>query len=196
MQNSILDSTGHAEFDTNHRWANAFLGMLKAIDHSPYEKWKCFLQCIEYGLHSEQHHGQTPVQYFEEAGRVLMHVDTAYQIPGFVVISGRGNQKLPPFKTFLDFAVFLNLTGYVRAKGGQVERKELLHASKFKRLRPDRVNWDTDSLSATVHAKDRKALDDALSGALRDAAQKAGDSKWQRMKSKLAFRRYNEKAVR
>lgn len=43
-------------------------------------------------------------------------------------------RKRHSIKTVLDFAVWLNIDGYVRAKGRLAEYNELLHATKFKSL--------------------------------------------------------------
>lgn len=54
--------------------------------------------------------------------------------------------KALEIKTFLDFAVWLNLAGYVRSKAPTMTRTEVLHAAEFKGLQHEDELFKFDHL--------------------------------------------------
>jgi hypothetical protein len=133
MWKKILDTTGHDMFDPERHWANAYLGIFKAVIGDARTN---FLLCLEYALRLEFRTQVCPVEYLDEVGRTAVATDIFTLMAQHVNRYARDSMSpRPTIETFLDIAVMFNLAGYVRVKGPQVSRSEIVHAAKKKRYR-------------------------------------------------------------
>ncbi|KAF2794964.1 hypothetical protein K505DRAFT_407227 [Melanomma pulvis-pyrius CBS 109.77] len=128
----IRQATGGDAFNSDEYWANASLWALKTL--RPQQKaqkqvfpvWEDLAWCMEYALRLEEKDNKVRVTYLDEVGRAGIgeRHDTiaAMDLP-------RGYAT----ETFLDIALWLNLTGYVRIKAKTAERKDIKHAMEYNR---------------------------------------------------------------
>ncbi|KAL5417911.1 hypothetical protein PMIN04_007547 [Paraphaeosphaeria minitans] len=106
MGEAIVDGTGHDSFDTERRWANAYMGIIKTIHQSDYNTDKYFVMCMESALRVETGTGTTPATHLNELGRGAMcpaeghHQWSIMEDLGDALFRG----KLP-FRSFIDFTV-------------------------------------------------------------------------------------------
>ncbi|KAF2443978.1 hypothetical protein P171DRAFT_23043 [Karstenula rhodostoma CBS 690.94] len=184
MRETILDGTGHDLFDTERRWANAYMGIIKTVHQSENNTDKYFIMCIEYALRVEKRTGITPTSYLDEVGRAATRISEGYhQLSIIEDFGGASFRKHLPFRSFMDFAVWCNLVGYVKASADSVSKDTLLHAAPFKNgvLSNGRVHDLITSHAPTLYkamTSDRALLKTVLSDALGARRKEARRTKW------------------
>jgi hypothetical protein len=143
MWDNVLASTGHDTFDTDRYWANGFMEILKCIQGSSIDKWSDFMWCIEYALRIDLRLHVCPVEYLDEVDRAAKLTCSLYRDGIFAVRTTplTGTKRISQVQTFLDFAVWVSLPSYVRAKAPSITHAELLHAAQFKDL-PDGISTE------------------------------------------------------
>lgn len=126
----IRQSTGYESFSADEHWANASLWTLKTLEPNPWaseqdklELWDQMASCIEYALRLEESDKKVRVTYLDEVGRAGVAERLRY-----IWASATDLPKAPPLESFMDIAVWLNLSGYVGIKAKNAERKEIRHA--------------------------------------------------------------------
>jgi hypothetical protein len=136
----IRQATGYDSFDPNEYWANASLWNLKTIQAQPSATgeqvlpiWETLAWCIEYALRLEEKDKKVRVTYLDEVGRAGIArkdliKDNATDLPEGATT-----------ESFLDIAVWLNLSGYVSIKAKTADRKELRHAVEYYRIMRKRL---------------------------------------------------------
>lgn len=129
----IRDVTGHDAFNADESWANASLWALKTLEPQQRTRdevvlpiWEHLAWCIEYALRLEKKDKKVRVTYLDEVGRAAIS-DRQESVKN-------GETDLPEgvvAESFLDVAVWLNLTGYVSIKAKSADRKEVKHAVEY-----------------------------------------------------------------
>ncbi|KAF2707106.1 hypothetical protein K504DRAFT_410991 [Pleomassaria siparia CBS 279.74] len=122
--------TGGDAFNSDEYWANASLWNLKTLslveqdETQVFPVWEDLAWCMEYALRLEEKDKKVRVTYLDEVGRAAFHEGHASMLStdlpqGYAVTN------------FLDIALWLNFTGYVRIKAKSAERKDIKHAMEY-----------------------------------------------------------------
>jgi hypothetical protein len=128
----VKQCTGGDAFNPDEYWANASLWSLKTLRSQQqgttqvFPVWEDLAWCMEYALRLEEKDKKVRVTYLDEVGRAGIHSK----------LDSVKYMDLPkgcPVETFLDIALWLNLTGYVRVKAKIAERKDIKHAMEYNR---------------------------------------------------------------
>lgn len=143
MRNRIYIATGYDSLNTDEHWANAHLWTLKTLPQREEKVpiWNVVADCIEHALRLEATTKRVRLTYLDEVAATLnTHLTN---IPFSLM-------DFPPggtVQSFLDLAVWLNLSSYLSIKAKYSDRKELRHAIEYgrevrKRLGVEReVGW-------------------------------------------------------
>jgi hypothetical protein len=129
----ILQTTGLDAFDTDENWANGSLWTLKTLtphttpEHSEFlSVWDDLAWCIEYALRLEEKDKKVRARYLDEVGRAAV---TSRQ--SLIALNATDLPEGAIAETFLDVAVWLNLTGYVSVRAKTSKRNENKHAVEY-----------------------------------------------------------------
>jgi hypothetical protein len=129
----ILEKTGLDAFDTDEHWANGSLWTLKTLSPHTTPEYQEFLSlwdnlawCIEYALRLEEKDKKVRARYLDEVGRAAV---TSRQ--SLIAINATDLPEGAIAETFLDVAVWLNLTGYVSVRAKTSKRNENKHAVEY-----------------------------------------------------------------
>lgn len=128
MWTTVLETSGY-DFEPEQHWANGCLKMFKATNTAPHNKWAELKACIDCAVVRELRAKTCPVEFLDEIGRVAMQKCATNQDDEMPP-----ELDLPAFQTFLDFAVWFDLTSYVRARAPSMTYAEVSHATKFRGL--------------------------------------------------------------
>jgi hypothetical protein len=190
MMQTVLDGTGHDSFDIERRWANAYMGIMKTIQQSDDNTDKYFIMCVEYALRVQDRNGTTPTSYFNEVERVVTKTSGDCHYASIMEsFGGASFRKRLPFRSFMDFAVWCNLVGYVKSSANSLSKDEILHAAQFKDafLVNDKITNLIESQAPTLHkaiTSDRTLLKTVLSDVLGAKRKEARRTKWGETKNK------------
>ncbi|KAK7193127.1 hypothetical protein DPSP01_007534 [Paraphaeosphaeria sporulosa] len=184
MRENILNGTGHDSFDTERRWADAHIGIMKTIYQSNDNTHKYFIMCIQSALRVEERTCTTPATYLNELGRVAMnHAEGYYQ---WSMMEDFGDARLREklsFHSFIDFAVWGDLISYIKACAGSISKDTLSRAAQFPhgRFSSGRVADMIKNYAPTLYKamkSDRSPLILILRDALGTEKKKAGRTRW------------------
>ncbi|KAF2803249.1 uncharacterized protein BDZ99DRAFT_576168 [Mytilinidion resinicola] len=195
MWKTILNATGHDAFDPERHWANGFMGILKAVNTTSDAKWENFIWCIEYALMLENKLQSSFVDYLDEVSRAGMKNCEDYRTSKYVKRVGFDTIRRPPaLQSFLDFAVWFNLVGYVRVKAKTASRDELLHATQFKGIlwrEQIEESWLAGKVMLTKAGfiTDRSALKQVLSNSLQSKSSELRKEKWEKTKRRFFLKK-------
>ncbi|KAF1953991.1 hypothetical protein CC80DRAFT_135094 [Byssothecium circinans] len=130
MHQRILTATGNDALKTEEHWANAHLWSLKTPIPSKDGKiaiWDMLADCIEHALRLETSTKRVRLTYLDEVSATLDHYIFTNPITSLDLPSTASTTV----SSFLDIAVWLNLSGYIKVKARTADRKLVRHAWDF-----------------------------------------------------------------
>lgn len=145
---------------------NSRLSSLKTKKWAHQNGLDAFLDCIEAALFLEKETGHAPVSYLDGVGSAVSQNGYFCETASYF-IQDRFDISLPSFCSFMDFAVWLNLIGYVRAKAEAANQDVLEHAARFRNIPHSEDLIGSNNLVFEAVTSDRSELKKVLSSALK-----------------------------
>ncbi|KAF2644266.1 hypothetical protein P280DRAFT_228488 [Massarina eburnea CBS 473.64] len=131
MRSRVYTATGNDALNTDEHWANAHLWSLKTPAPSKDGKiaiWDMLADCIEHALRLEASTKRVRLTYLDEVSATLDHYIFSSPITSLDLPSASPTVTV---SSFLDIAVWLNLSGYIKVKARTTDRKLVKHAWEF-----------------------------------------------------------------